>query len=335
MRNKDKMSKYRVSIIIPMYNASKTIIENLKSLEKQTYKNFEVIIVDDGSTDDSISKIKNFRDKSKLTIPIAKQKNMGPASARNKGAKHANGDILLFTDADCILPNNWVKEMIDPIDEQNNIIGAHCGYEIKNKKSLIARYIDYETKKRHSNIRGKITDSVGTYSFSIKKETFKEMDGFDTSYKTASGEDFDFSYKLSNNNYKIYFTGKTFAYHFHPESFLKYLKQQFYRGFWRVPVYFENKSKALAGDSYSGLEPQLQFFLVGFFLLSFVGLFYLSYIPLVFIFTLYLSNIPYGLFSYKFERKMLFLAPLFASIRSISGFFGAIIGVISYVGDKQ
>ena len=311
-----------------MYNAGSTIIQTLEGLEKQSYQNFEVILVDDGSKDDTISRINKFKKKSDLHLSVSYQENAGPAKARNNGAYTAKGEILIFTDADCIPPKNWIEEMIKPIGGE--IVGAHCGYDVKNKNSLVARYIDYEIKKRHYRLYRKIIDSVGTYSFSIKKDVFNKMGGFDSSYKTASGEDFAFSYKLSENNFKIYFTDKTFVYHFHLESFLKYLKQQFYRGFWRIPLYLDNKSKITSGDSYSGYEAQIQFFAVGFLLLSFIGMYYILYLPLVFLFILYLSNINYGIFSYKYEKKMIIIAPFLASLRSLSGFFGATSGLISF-----
>ena len=153
------------------------------------------------------------------------------------------------------------------------------------------------------------------------------MGGYDTSFRIASGEDFAFSYKLDENSYKIYFTDKTFVYHFHPESVLHYLKQQFFRGFWRVPLYLQYKSKITSGDSYSGFEAQIQFFIVGFFLLSFIGMYFILYLPLIFLILLYLSNITYGIFSYKYEKKMILIAPFLASLRSLSGFFGAISGL--------
>jgi glycosyltransferase involved in cell wall biosynthesis len=321
-------SKPKVSVIIPMYNASSTIVETLRGLEKQSFKDFEVIVVDDGSTDDSLSIVEESKTKCQLDITIMTQQNAGPAKARNSGAFRARGDILVFTDADCIHPENWVDEMIRPIG--NDIVGTHCGYEVINKDSIVARYVNYEIKKRHSKLHGKIVDSVGTYSFSILKEVFGKMGGYDTSYHTASAEDFDFSYRLSEKRYKIYFTERTSVFHHHPESVLGYIKQQFYRGYWRVPLYLQNKSKITSRDSYSGFEVQIQFLIVGLLLLSFIGMYYVFYLPILFLGLLCASNIGYGVFSFRYERRMLFIAPVLASFRSLSGFFGAVLGLVSY-----
>jgi glycosyltransferase involved in cell wall biosynthesis len=312
----------KCDVVIPMYNAGKTIVETLRGLEKQTYKDFQVILVDDGSTDDTRNVVEKFKEKSNLDIVLICQQNSGPAVARNLGAKKATGDIILFTDSDCIPPRNWVAEMIEPIGK--DIVGVHCGYKVKNPEFLVARYIDFEIRRRHSKIYNKITDSVGTYSFSIKKEVFDEMGGFNTSYSMASGEDFEFSYKLSENGYKIFFTDKTYVYHYHPDSLWKYLKQQFYRGYWRVPLYLKNKARIKKKDSYTGYEAQVQFILVGVFFLSFLFMVFLYYVPVIVFLVLLFSNMGYGVFSARSEKKMIIVAPFLASLRSICGFLGAI-----------
>lgn len=75
-----------ISVIIPMYNAHRTIIQTLTGLANQSIKNFEIIIVDDGSTDNSLSLIKEFVDKNHLNVKIIQEKNSGPAKARNLAA---------------------------------------------------------------------------------------------------------------------------------------------------------------------------------------------------------------------------------------------------------
>lgn len=87
-----------ISIIIPLYNKEKTILRCLNSVLGQTYKEFEVIIVDDGSVDNGVFIIENsISDK---RVKIIKQKNGGVSKARNTGAKAANGNWLVFLDAD-------------------------------------------------------------------------------------------------------------------------------------------------------------------------------------------------------------------------------------------
>lgn len=317
-----------ISVIVPMYNSKKTILQTLQGLEDQTRKDFEVIIVDDGSTDNSSQLISKFNNQSELTINTIHQKNSGPARARNLGVKHSKGDIIIFLDSDCIPPNNWVEEMVKPLN--GKIVGCNCGYRVKNKESLIARYVDYEIAKRHRKLIGKKIDTIGTYSASFIKSVFKETGGFDTRYKAASGEDFDLAFNIRKRGYDLVFTDKTFVYHYHPDSLIKYLKQQFGRGYWRVMMYLGHKDKIFTGDSYTGYEAQLQFILSSFALLSIPLIFFNPIITLIGFGMLVLSNMSMGLWIFRKEKKFIVLAPLIASMRSLVG----TLGVYMYLVEK-
>lgn len=308
-----------ISIIVPMYNAEKTIIQTLKGLENQTRNDFEVIVVDDGSIDKSPKLVTGFKNQSELTIKLINQINSGPAKARNIGVKHSKGNIIIFLDSDCIPPNNWVEEMVKPL--KGNIVGCNCGYKVKNKESLIARYVDYEIAKRHERLMGKSIDTIGSYSASFLKETFTKANGFSTEYPIASGEDFDLAFNIRKMGYDLVFIDKTFVYHYHPDSLRDYLKQQFGRGYWRVKMYLRNRDKILKGDSYTGHEAQVQFILSGVVFLS-IPLAVINPLFLLSLFVLLFSNLPLGLWIFDREKKFIFIAPLLASMRSLAGTLG-------------
>ncbi len=97
------MSKF--SIIIPVYNVEKYISKCLDSIFNQSYKNFEVIVINDGSTDKSLEIIEKYN------VKIINQKNMGVSEARNNGVKHANGDYLLFVDSDDYLEKKLLENL--------------------------------------------------------------------------------------------------------------------------------------------------------------------------------------------------------------------------------
>lgn len=99
-----------ISVIIPLYNKEKTIVDTIFTVLEQTYKNLELIIVDDGSTDRSYDKIKNIKDK---RIKYYKKKNGGVSSARNYGIEQSNGDYIFFLDADDIIYKNCLEELIN------------------------------------------------------------------------------------------------------------------------------------------------------------------------------------------------------------------------------
>src|SRR3990167_4182565 len=98
----------KVSLIIPAYNEEEVIGNCLKSLLKQTFKPLEIIVVDDGSTDNTISIVKNCQLPT-VNCQLFCQKHLGPGSARNLGASKAKGEILIFVDADMTFDKNFVK----------------------------------------------------------------------------------------------------------------------------------------------------------------------------------------------------------------------------------
>lgn len=94
------MYKDTIDVIIPCFNAEKTIVRALRSLELQRYSNLQVIVIDDGSSDQSVEMIRTFQNNSKLRISLYGQENKGVSSARNRGLDATAGDYVAFLDAD-------------------------------------------------------------------------------------------------------------------------------------------------------------------------------------------------------------------------------------------
>ena len=131
------ITKPLVSIIIPTYNSLAYLKKCIISLLNQTVDSmsYEIIIVDDGSTDNTEEYVKQLIKKySRPKIHYYKQKNSGPATARNLGAKYAIGKYLAFTDSDCEPTKDWIKDIIKNFNRTN--IDVICGHTItvyKNK----------------------------------------------------------------------------------------------------------------------------------------------------------------------------------------------------------
>jgi glycosyltransferase involved in cell wall biosynthesis len=106
-----------ISVIIPLYNSQKTIAKTLASLEKQTYQDFEVIIINDGSTDNSELIVANYLQKTQNnnSYLFLNQKNQGAPAARNKGFKESKGEFILFCDADAILVDQALEIMLNTL----------------------------------------------------------------------------------------------------------------------------------------------------------------------------------------------------------------------------
>ena len=103
-----------LSIVVPYYTNQETLSETLESVSNQTYAEIELILIDDGSTDDSFSVVEAFiKNNHKLKITSLKQHNQGPSVARNYGASMAVGEYLMFLDADDIIHETYAQKCID------------------------------------------------------------------------------------------------------------------------------------------------------------------------------------------------------------------------------
>ncbi len=234
-----------VSVIIPAYNARVFIGRTLDALSRQDYKaDFEVIVVDDGSTDDTPAVVRTF-----LKVIYVRQDNAGPAAARNHGARLAKGQYLCFTDSDCVPQPDWISSLLAGFKAPD--IAVVCGsYGIANPESLLARGIQGEIAFRHRHLVPDHPKVFGSYNFCARKGVFDQVGGFSAAYRQASGEDNDLSYKIVEAGYRIYFERKALVDHHHTANALKYLKEQFRHGFWRVRMYSDHPAMA-GGDGYT------------------------------------------------------------------------------------
>ena len=105
-------SGYLVTIIVPAYNVEKTIENCIKSISSQTYEMIEIIIVDDGSSDNTYGIAGRLAGKDER-IRVVRQKNKGASSARNRGIQEATGEFIIFVDADDTIMSNMVETLVD------------------------------------------------------------------------------------------------------------------------------------------------------------------------------------------------------------------------------
>ncbi|MCX5667244.1 MAG: glycosyltransferase [Candidatus Omnitrophica bacterium] len=235
----------KVSIIIPAYNAENTVSKTIEAcLNQELAGEVEVIVIDDGSTDSTADIIRRYR------VRYLRQENSGPARARNAGWRAADGRIICFTDADCIPAKDWVAKLTAHYSGDD--VGAVGGsYSIANRQSIFADCIHKEIIYRHARMP-RYVKALGSYNLSVRKDVLEEAGGFDETYTMASGEDNDLCYKITKKGYSLVFDKEAKVSHYHPEKLLKYLKSQFWHGFWRVRLYVRHRDMA-KGDDYSGL----------------------------------------------------------------------------------
>jgi glycosyltransferase involved in cell wall biosynthesis len=259
----------KVSVVIPAYNAERTIRHTVAQSLSQTKGSLqvEVLVVDDGSTDDTAAVAES------AGATVIGQENAGPAAARNRGWRSANGRVICFVDADCIPSKDWLVNLLDGFS--NSEIGAVTGsYDIANATSWLARWVHREIVERHMRMPAFVR-AFGSYNAAIPKYVLESTGGFDPSYRRASGEDNDLSYRILKRGWLIRFQKEAKVAHHHPEKLLKYLKEQYRHGFWRAKLYKDHPDM-IRGDDYTRLrdtlEPILVLAILGFSISAVLGI---------------------------------------------------------------
>lgn len=207
-----------ISVIIPVYNAKNTLNSCLSALFKQSLSSFEVIVVDDSSTDTSLKIAETYPCKI-----VRMQGNKGPGGARNEGARVAKGELLVFTDSDCVVPHDWL-ERIDKLFKDNNLSAFTGGYSKALDSNYIGRHRLYENNFYNPDKPG-FVHMFNTYNFACRKEAFFKAGGFS---ETHIAEDMPLNYFLYKNGAKIYYDNSINVAHYFHNTLTGYLKQQFF-----------------------------------------------------------------------------------------------------------
>lgn len=232
------MKNQKISVIIPVYNRQRTLRQCLDSLLDQTYNNYELIVVDNNSTDKTKEMIHNFHKKDKR-VKYLFEKIRARGAARNTGEKAAKGDIVLMTDSDCVVPINWIANMIRPI--LNKECDAVQGSEESINNSFLDKQIHsaVRQKMRHVRKNRKIIGNVDTKNFAIRMSSLESI-GF-TSRKYVSGNDTELSIRMQKNDLKLRFLPDVKVRHHHPTSWRTLIRKQFYRAGWCVKITKDHK----------------------------------------------------------------------------------------------
>jgi glycosyltransferase involved in cell wall biosynthesis len=179
------MNRPRVSVIIPVFNRGGFLAEAVASVMEGSYRDFEVIVVDDGSTDDTASSLGSYG----AGVRYHYQENRGPASARNAGVALAMGEYIAFLDSDDLWAKEKLETQVDYLDSHPDIRTCHTGEVwIKNGKRL-------NQSKRHVKCGGDIFERclplciISPSSILMERSLFDELGGFDEDLPVC--EDYD------------------------------------------------------------------------------------------------------------------------------------------------
>ncbi|MCG2792696.1 MAG: glycosyltransferase [Weeksellaceae bacterium] len=214
-----------ISIIIAIFNRKDELFELLNSLSHQTDKDFEVIIVDDGSKIALLPTIELFENQ--LDIKFFRKDNSGPGLSRNYGAKRAKNDWLLFVDSDVIVETDYIENIkknlvANPCDAFGGADKAHKGFNLMQKAISYSMTSVFTT----GGIRGKKSAVTKfqprSFNMGVNKEIFLKVGGFS---EMRIGEDPDLSMTLWENGYSTMFYDNIGVYHKRRTDFGKFSKQ--------------------------------------------------------------------------------------------------------------
>jgi GT2 family glycosyltransferase len=217
-----KIEKPLVSVILPVYYGGNDVIESLKTLKNQTYENYEIIVVDDKSKDESYKKIKEKFSNIKI---IVNNENLGFSKACNKGLNVAQGKYIMITDEDAFYDKNYIKEFVDVIEKDNKIgVVSSKAYYTNETNRIRAAYFNVSkftgiTKSigRDEIDEGqydKITEiqAAGGGASMFDAELFKKIGGFDENFFIYFS-DSDICFRIRKLGYKVVFVPKAILYH--------------------------------------------------------------------------------------------------------------------------
>lgn len=244
----ENKGKPLASVIIPCYNAAETLPRTIESLEKQTYKNFEVILVNDGSKDRTEELIRNIQKSSELNIVIDTQKNSGVSAARNRGIDLANGKYLCFLDADDVYHRRFLERTVAACETIN--ADTVLTYQNRNITSVLSNTglvtlnpekVDINKFMEHFMYN---KENIHFGGLLYKKEIVtRECIRF--SVGTKYGEDLEFTWKyMTNCSDGIILLDKMYGYYNNPTSAIntvRWEKTNLIDAMFRVENYMREK----------------------------------------------------------------------------------------------
>ena len=261
----------KYSVIIPVYNRPEELKELLLSLETQTFTDFEVIVVEDGSVKSS----KTIAEFFSVSLPLKyyEKPNEGPGPSRNYGVARAEGEYVIILDSDVVLPPNYLHAIDDELKECPEDIASFGGPDRSSRDfTPIQRAVSYAMTSFFTTggIRGNSAAKLDkffprSFNMGVKRSVYNELNGF---AKMRFGEDMDFSYRIIEAGYKSRLFPSAWVYHKRRANFRQFFKQVHNSGIARINLQYRHP------DTLKPVHAMPAAFTVGVLLLLVVGFFW-------------------------------------------------------------
>ena len=214
----------KYSIIVPVFNRPDEVRELLQSLTLQTFTDFEVIIVEDGSQQPCQEVCNSFAQS--LRLKYFMKPNSGPGQSRNYGAERADGDFLIVLDSDVVLPEGYLQAVDDelkanPCEAFGGPDASHPSFTPVQKAISYSRTSFFTTDKFYPR----------SFNMGIRRDVYRQLDGFS---KMRFGEDIDFSYRIVEAGYRPRLFPSAWVWHKRRTDFRKFFRQVYNSGIARI-----------------------------------------------------------------------------------------------------
>jgi len=327
-------NKPTVSIIIPVYNDPKGLEKCLEAVTCSNFENFECLVVDDNSSDDTTSVAKQFPVK---VIELCE--NNGPAHARNCGAKASSADILLFIDSDVLIFPDTISKIVQAFQEQKDVAAIIGSYDDEpHERSVISEFKNLF----HHYVHQKSSELASTFwagCGAIRKKVFMEAGGVGESFKRPAIEDIELGYRLRNSHHKILLK---------KEIQVKHLKRWTFWGLIKTDVFDRGipwthlilRDKNMLDDLNVSMSQRLSVFLVYMLLITSVvslGFFkQLLFLPVLIFLSILVINI--DLYRFFIKKRDFSFAVLAVPLHFLYYYYSGLsffLGVITYFFKKE
>jgi GT2 family glycosyltransferase len=213
------VTRPKVSVVVCSYNGGPTLGQCLESLGQVEYDDYEVIVVDDGSTDDTPEILKRFP-----WVRAIRQANQGLSAARNAGLQAATGEVIAYTDSDCFVDADWLTLLIAQL--QHSGAAAVGGPNLSPEDGWLAACVAASPgQPTHVLESDQVAEHIPGCNMAFRREALEAINGFDPQYRKA-GDDVDVCWRLQQSGRWITFAPGAFVWHHRRQGPRAYLKQQ-------------------------------------------------------------------------------------------------------------
>jgi GT2 family glycosyltransferase len=218
----------RVSVVVASYNGARTLRACLESLERLNYPDYEVILVDDGSTDDTVEIIKPRPD-GRALFPHLRferhERNLGLSEARNTGIKAARGEVVAFTDADCRADEDWLRFLVSDLVRSGFAGMGGPNLLPPDDSAVAAAVMASPGGPAHVMLNDREAEHIPGCNMAFFKSVLESLGGFDPVFRQA-GDDVDICWRLQQAGFKLGFSPSALVWHYRRSTILAYLRQQ-------------------------------------------------------------------------------------------------------------